>query len=324
MSGLGWNTVFWLLGLFVLMAMTALIGVYAERKVIGHFQARLGPMHHGWHGLLQLPADMVKMISKEDVVPYAADKILFQVAPMFVAVPAFVSLSAMTFMPGTAFVDMRHGLFFVFAMQTIMPVGFALIGWSCDNKYTLLGGLRAAAQLISYEIPMLLAAMGVVMSVGSMRLTDIAAAQATGPWFIVRQPIGFVIFSIAVLAEINRTPFDMSEADSELVAGYHTEYSGMKFGLVQLAEYTALLMGSYLIATLFLGGWNMPFLPASPVWLFLKTVLLMGSTMWFRSTFPRMKVDALMEMSWKVLIPVALANIMLIASLMLVLPKRWF
>jgi NADH-quinone oxidoreductase subunit H len=171
---------------------------------------------------------------------------------------------------------------------------------------------------------MLLAAMGVVMSVGSMRLTDIAQAQASGPWFVIRQPIGFVIFSIAVLAEINRTPFDMSEADSELVAGYHTEYSGMKFGLVQLAEYTALLMGSYLIATLFLGGWNMPLLPASPVWLFLKTVLLMGSTMWFRSTFPRMKVDTLMEMSWKVLIPVALANIMLIASLMLVLPKRWF
>lgn len=321
MSTALYNTV-WLIGLFALFALSTLIGVYLERKFIGHFQARLGPMHHGWHGLLQLPADMIKMMSKEDIVPDKADQVLFRIAPMFVVVPAFTSLAALTILPGVAYVDMQHGLFFIFAMMTVMPVGFALIGWSCDNKYTLIGGLRAAAQLISYEIPMLLAAMTVVMMVGSMRLTDIVAAQAGG-WYFLKNPIGFVIFCIAVLAEMNRTPFDMPDAESELVGGYHTELSPMKFALVQLSEYSVLLMGSYLIATLFLGGYSMPLLPDSVLWILVKTAALMASTMWFRSTFPRLRVDKLMELSWKVLIPVALANVLLVGVLALSFPG-WY
>jgi len=259
------------------------------------------------------------MISKEDTVPTEADAWLFQLAPMAAIVPAFAAMAALTFAPGFALLDMEHGLLYIFAFETLLPLSFALIGWSCANKFTLIGGLRAAAQLISYEIPMLLAALGVVVTAQSMDLTTIMNAQQ-GTWYVVKQPVGFVIFSIAVLAEMNRSPFDLPEAESELVAGYMTEYSGMKFGFVQLAEYSVLLVGSYLVAALFLGGWNMPFLPPSWVWLALKTGLLMTSTMWFRGTFPRLRVDTLTELSWKWLLPAALVNLMLVGALALAWP----
>ena len=322
MNPLTFSTLVWLIGLLVLFSLNALLGVYWERKFIGHLQGRRGPLHHGWHGLLQLPADMVKMISKEDVVPTDADPWLFQLAPILALVPALTVFIAITFQPGAALLDMNHGLLFILALESVLPLAFALIGWSCSSKYTLLGGLRAASQLISYEIPLLLAALGVVLTAGSMRITDIVAAQSGG-WYILKQPLGFVVFGIAVLAEMNRTPFDLPEAESELVSGYMTEYSGMKFGLVQLSEYSITFVGSYLVAVLYLGGWTMPFLPASWVWVALKTVGLMTVTMWFRGTFPRLRVDVLMEMGWKWLLPAALANVMLVAVLALALPK-WF
>jgi NADH-quinone oxidoreductase subunit H len=322
MSGAAWlHTVIGLIALLILLAGVTLVGVWWERKFIGHLQRRHGPLHHGFHGLLQLPADMIKMVGKEDTVPAAADHLLFQFGPIAAIVPAYAALAALAFWPNGALINMSHGLLYIFAFETFLPLSFALIGWSCANKYTLIGGLRAAAQLISYEIPMLLAALGVVLTAQSMNLTTIINAQ-TGVWYIVKQPLGFVIFSIAMLAEMNRSPFDLPEAESELVAGYMTEYSGMKFGFVQLAEYSVLLVGSYLISALYLGGWNMPFLPASWIWLALKIVILMTSTMWFRGTFPRLRVDTLTQLSWKWLLPAALVNIMLVAGLALALGPK--
>jgi NADH-quinone oxidoreductase subunit H len=320
MSGALWlHTVLWCVGLLLLIAVVTVIGVWWERKFIGHLQRRRGPLHTGFHGLLQLPADMVKMLGKEDIVPDSADPWLFQLGPILAVVPAIAMMGALAFAPGFALLDMNHGLFYVFAFMTFIPLAFAVIGWSCANKFTLIGGLRAAAQLISYEIPMLLAALGVVMASGSMRLTTIIDAQK-GVWYIVREPLGFLIFGVAILAEMNRTPFDLPEAESELVAGFQTEYSGMKFGFVQLAEYASLFTGSYLVSALFLGGWNMGPLGASPVWLFIKIALVMTSTMWFRGTFPRLRVDSLMGLSWKWLIPIALVNVMFVSALVLALP----
>jgi NADH-quinone oxidoreductase subunit H len=320
MSGALWlHTVLWCVGLLLLIAVVTVIGVWWERKFIGHLQRRRGPLHTGFHGLLQLPADMVKMLGKEDIVPDSADPWLFQLGPILAVVPAIAMMGALAFAPGFALLDLNHGLFYVFAFMTFIPLAFAVIGWSCANKFTLIGGLRAAAQLISYEIPMLLAALGVVMASGSMRLTTIIDAQK-GVWYIVKEPLGFIIFGVAILAEMNRTPFDLPEAESELVAGFQTEYSGMKFGFVQLAEYASLFTGSYLVSALFLGGWNMGPLGASPLWLFIKIALVMTSTMWFRGTFPRLRVDSLMGLSWKWLIPIALVNVMLVSALVLALP----
>ena len=320
MTGALWlHSVLWLVGLLLLIALVTVFGVWWERKFIGHLQRRRGPLHNGFHGLLQLPADMVKMLGKEDIIPDDADPVLFQLGPVLAVVPAIAMMGAMVFAPGFALLDLNHGLFYIFAFMTLIPLAFAVIGWSCASKFTLIVALRAAAQLISYEIPMLLAALGVVMASGSMRLSTIIDAQK-GLWYIVKEPIGFVVFGIAILAEMNRTPFDLPEAESEIVAGFQTEYSGMKFGFVQLAEYASLFVGSYLVSALFLGGWNLAPLPASPLWLAIKIALVMTSTMWFRGTFPRLRVDSLMQLSWKWLIPIALVNVMLVSALVLALP----
>jgi NADH-quinone oxidoreductase subunit H len=320
MSGEMWlRTILWCVGLLLLIALVTVFGVWWERKFIGHLQRRRGPLHHGFHGLLQLPADMVKMIAKENIVPAAADPWLFEIGPMLAVIPAIAAMGALTFWPGFALLDMNHGLFYIFAFQTLVPLAFAVIGWSCANKFTLIGALRAAAQLISYEIPMLLAALGVVMATSSMRLSTIIDGQ-TLLWNVVKQPVSFIVFCVAILAEMNRTPFDLPEAESELVAGYMTELSGMKFGFVQLAEYASLFTGAYLVSALFLGGWNMPFLPASPVWLLVKIAFVMTMTMWFRGTFPRLRVDSLMGLSWKWLIPIALVNVMAVSALIILVP----
>jgi len=320
MSASVWlRTAIGLVALLALLAGVTLIGVWWERKFIGHLQRRRGPLHHGFHGRGECRAEMGRVFARGETVPADPEGWLFQLAPMAAIVPAFAAMAALIWWPGIGLIDMNHGLLYVFAFETLLPLAFALIGWSCANKFTLIGGLRAAAQLISYEIPMLLAALGVVLTAQSMDLTRIMDAQQ-GTWNVVKQPLGFVIFSIAVLAEMNRSPFDLPEAESELVAGYMTEYSGMKFGFVQLAEYSVLLVGSYLVAALFLGGWWMPFLGASWVWLALKTALLMTSTMWFRGTFPRLRVDTLTELSWKWLLPAALLNVMLVGALALAFP----
>jgi len=310
----------WVLALLVVMALNIIFMDWYERKLIGHIHLRPGPMHTGWHGLLQPFADMLKMLGKEDIVPTGADKLFFWIGPMVVVVPLFLALTVLPVAPGAALADINHGLFFVFAMQTIVPFGITLIGWAGHNKWSLVGSLRAAAQLITYEIPMLIAALGVVMLAGSTRLTDIVQHQTVW-WYALKLPIGFAIFFVTGLAEMNRTPFDLPEAESELVAGYHTEYSGMKFGFAMMSEYNSMLVGSWLLVLLFLGGWNLWPLPPSPLWVVLKVYLVQSFIVWIRGTYPRMRLDDMMEMSWKYLIPAGLANLLLVGVLGTVFPK---
>lgn len=286
--------------------------LYAERKIIGHMQLRLGPMRTGWHGLMQSPADVLKLLTKEDVVPAGADKPLFLIAPAIVAGPAITLFVTIPWQPGLVPRDLDFGVFFVPALAAIMPIGLVFAGWASNNKYSLLGGLRSAAQQISYEVPMLLSVLGVVMVTGSMRLTDVVAAQERVWNVFGLQAVGFVIFILTAIAEMNRIPFDMPEAESELVAGFATEYSGMRWGLFFVAEYGVMLALSAMTAVLFLGGWHLWGLPV-PGWLVMlsKTYFVCFVMMWLRATLPRVRVDQLMDLGWKVLLPVSLANILL-------------
>ena len=215
------------------------------------------------------------------------DRVFFWLAPMIAVVPAVLAMAVLPLTPGFVLADIGNGFFFVFAMQTIMPFGYTLIGWASRNKWSLIGGLRSAAQLISYEIPMLLSALAVVIVAGSGRLTDIVNAQAH-VWYVFKLPLAFVIFVTTAVAEMNRSPFDMTEAESELVAGIHTEYSGMKFGLVMMAEYTAMFVGSWVITLVFLGGWHMWPLPPSWLWVVLKIYLVQSFIIWLRWTWVRL------------------------------------
>jgi NADH-quinone oxidoreductase subunit H len=302
------------LGLIVALGVNVIIIDWWERKFAGHVQMRPGPLHTGFHGILQPFADMIKFLTKEDTVPDTVDRLFFWLAPMIAVVPAILAMAVLPLAPGFVLADIQHGFFFVYAMQTIMPFGYTLIGWASRNKYSLIGGLRSAAQLISYEIPMLLAALAVVLVVGSARITDIVDAQAR-VWYVFKLPLAFVIFTITAIAEMNRSPFDMTEAESELVAGIHTEYSGIKFGLVMMAEYTAMFVGSWVITLVFLGGWHMWPLPPSPLWVVLKIYAVQTFICWLRWTWVRLRMDSIMELSWKYLIPAALGNLVIVGGL---------
>ena len=310
----------WAIGLILLMSFNALFLIYYERKVLGHIHLRPGPLHTGWHGILQTAADGLKMMIKEDVIPGRANRLFFWIAPAIVVVPAYLSYVTLPFQPGFAMAELGLGVFFIFAVVAVMPIGFTLAGWASHNKYSLLGALRSAAQQISYEVPMLLSVLGVVVMAGSLKFTEIVEQQKY-VWYVFKQPLGFAILFITLLAEMNRTPFDMPEAESELVAGYHTEYSGMKFGLFMVAEYSALFVAGMITSLLFLGGWNMPFLPASFVWVLLKTYLIAAVVIWVRGTLPRIRVDMMMELGWKYLIPLSLANLLLAGVLSAIWPK---
>ncbi|MCL5292136.1 MAG: NADH-quinone oxidoreductase subunit H, partial [Actinobacteria bacterium] len=239
-------------GLLLFMTLNAFAWIFGERKLLGHIHLRYGPMHTGPHGAFQMIADAIKMMAKEDVIPGSADKLFFILAPMIVVVPAYVVYLTLPFQNGAALADLGLGVFFVFAVTAIIPIGLTLAGWASHNKYSLLGALRAAAQQISYEVPLLLSVLGVVMMAGSMQFSRIVEMQHN-VWFAFKQPIGFLLFFVAALAEANRTPFDMPEAGSELVAGYQTEFSGMKWGLFMLAEYSSLVVSGLVISLLFLG-----------------------------------------------------------------------
>jgi NADH-quinone oxidoreductase subunit H len=302
------------LGLIVVLGVNVIIIDWWERKFAGHVQMRPGPMHTGFHGILQPFADMIKFITKEDTVPDTVDTLFFWVAPVIAVVPAILAMAVLPFGRGIVLADIAHGFFFVFAMQTIMPFGYTLIGWASRNKFSLIGGLRSAAQLISYEIPMLLSALAVVLVAGTANLTTIVEKQAH-VWYAFKMPLAFAIFVTTAVAEMNRAPFDMTEAESELVAGIHTEYSGMKFGLVMMAEYTAMFVGSWVITLVFLGGWNMWPLPPSPLWVVLKIYVVQTFICWLRWTWVRLRMDSIMGLSWKYLIPVALGNLVLVGGL---------
>jgi len=291
-------------------------GILAERKVMGFMQGRYGPSEVGgkW-GLLQTVADVLKLLLKEDTIPKAADRPLFILAPVLAFTPAFLVLAVMPFTEAFHFADIGIGLLYYMAISGLTTLAVVAGGWASNNKYALLGGMRAAAQMISYEIPLVMSVIGVVLFAGSLNLTEIVEAQST-VWFIFLQPIGFLIFLIASVAELNRTPFDLPEAESELVAGYHVEYSGFRWAFFMLAEYVYFFAMASLTTVLFLGGWHpvfgLDFIPGA-IWFALKFSAIVFLLIWFRVTFPRIRGDQLMEFGWKVLLPVALLNIFITA-----------
>lgn len=301
------------------MSVLALVFVWVERKISAHIQNRLGPMRVGWHGVLQTLADALKLIQKEDIRPAAADRWIWWWAPAVSFVAVFAAFVAVPFGENLVIRDFNIGVIYIVAITTFGVISMLMAGWGSNNKYSLLGGFRSAAQVVSYEVPMVLAILSVVMVAGSLSMMSIVQAQEgtmlgfIPNWFIFRHfPFGliaFIVFIIAGTAETNRTPFDLPEAESELVAGFATEYSGMKYAMFYLAEYSAMYVMAAMGTVLFLGGWHGPFLP-SWLWFAAKSVFLVCVLMWFRWTFPRLRVDQLMELSWKFLIPVAFINLL--------------
>ncbi len=295
--------------LFVLLGVVSYL-TFAERKIAGHIQARTGPNRVGPFGLLQPIADVLKLFFKEEFVPAGANKVVFHIAPMLAVIPALVTFSVIPVGPAFTVTDINVGLLLFLAMSSIGVYAITLAGWSSNNKYALLGGLRSSAQMISYELAMGLSTVGVLLLAGSLSLVDIVHAQER-VWFVVQQPLAFIIFIITAFAETNRAPFDLPEAEAELVAGFHTEYSSMKWGLFFLGEYANMIAISSIAVTLFLGGWNGPWLPDSLkfLWYFAKLGALIFFFMWVRWTFPRLRYDQLMHLGWKVLLPVSLLNV---------------
>ncbi len=297
-----------------------------ERKVLAAMQVRVGPNRAGPNGFFQPMADGVKLIFKEELIPAMADKLIFILAPVITVIPALIIAGVVPWGPPVnifgrtvplQIADINVGVLYIMAVTSISVYGITLAGWSSNNKYATLGGLRATAQMISYELALGLAILAPVMMAGSMSLMDIVKAQARLP-FALLQPVAFVIYLVASLAEINRAPFDMPEAEQELTAGYHTEYSGMKFALFFMAEYIKLIAIGMIGATLFLGGWQGPLVNVYPalgvVWFLLKVLLWMFFIIWMRATLPRIRYDHLMMLGWKVLFPVALLNILVTAA----------
>jgi NADH-quinone oxidoreductase subunit H len=311
--------------MFVVMAMCAIVFTWMERKVAGFLQNRYGPMRTGrWHGWAQAVADMLKILGKEDIIPAEADKGLFVFAPILVLLGSLLAWAAIPWAPGFVAADLDLGLFYIFAVSSLVTIGVLMAGWSSNNKYAMMGGLRSTAQMISYELALGLSFVTAILLANSMRMLDIVEAQKN-LWFVIIQPIGTGIFLIATLAEVNRAPFDMPEAEQELTAGYHTEYSGMKFALLFMAEYTKMISISAIGATLFFGGYRefwflsntifsidqTPWL--GPIYMFAKLIILLFGMIWLRATYPRIRYDRLMAFGWKILLPLSLALVFITA-----------
>ena len=317
------------LAVTVFILTVVIVLIWLERRLIGMFQIRLGPNRVGPAGLLQPVADAIKVLLKEDIIPSQADKVLFNIAPVLIFVPGLVIWGVVPFAKGWVVADLQVGLFFVIAFGALTSLAILMAGWASNNKYSLIGGLRSTAQAISYELPLILSTLGVVMFAGSFNLTSIVENQHV--WYIFLQPVAFIIFFICQLAEVNRTPFDIPEAESELVSGYSTEYSGFKFALFFLAEYVNTFTIGALCAILFLGGWKFPFaeslglasylnqtqwlgpipLPLPVFWFLGKVFAVFAVIIWIRASVPRLRADQLMSFAWKFLVPLALFNVLL-------------
>jgi NADH-quinone oxidoreductase subunit H len=301
----------------VLLALTTVSGglIWLERRLLALWQDRYGPNRVGPFGVLQVLADMIKIFSKEDWIPPFADKPVFLIAPAIIMLSVFMSFAVIPFAPGIVISDMNIGILFFLAMSSLGVYSVVLAGWASDSKYSLLGGMRAAAQMISYEVFMGLSLMGVVMLAGSFNINEIVESQRN-LWFVIPQFPGFVIFFIAGIAETHRLPFDLPESENELVAGYHTEYSGIKFGMFFVGEYLGITLISALIATLFFGGWLGPVLPPV-VWFSLKTFIFICLFVLFRAAYPRPRYDQVMFLAWKIMLPLALLNIIITGAVVL-------
>jgi NADH-quinone oxidoreductase subunit H len=332
-----------LLVVFLVVMGIVAYATWCERKVIGHMQTRLGPMRTGWHGLLQPIADGMKLFFKEDIIPTQATKVPFLLAPMMILIPALITVAVIPFGPDITFMgfsvpqqitDLNIGVLYILAFAGLGVYGIVLAGWSSNSKYSLLGGVRASAQMVSYELAAGVSIIAIFMLSQTLSLREIVDLQQQDlwgvcsfvpNWYVFTQPLAFGLFIITGLAEINRTPFDMPEAESELVSGFCTEYSSMKYALFFMAEYANMIVVAAIAVTLFLGGWSAPLniaiFTAVPgfVWLLLKIFSLMFFFMWLRATFPRVRYDQLMRMGWKVLLPLALANVVITGLVVVVL-----
>jgi NADH-quinone oxidoreductase subunit H len=321
--------IFFAWGVLMLLVVLGFVtyAIYFERKVIGWMQFRIGPNRVGPLGLLQSVADVLKLLIKEDTIPKKADRGLFILAPVITFIPAFTVIAAIPFTKNIMGADLNVGVLYYVALSGISTIGIVLGGWASNNKYALLGGMRSAAQMISYEIPLVISVVGVIMMTGSMNLRVIVEEQQGGFWHwnFLPQIIGFAVFIVAAISELNRTPFDLPEAESELVAGYHVEYSGFRFAFFMLAEYVYVFAISALTTVLFLGGWHapLPFLEFIPgiIWFLLKFSFIVFFMFWLRATLPRIRVDQLMSLGWKVLLPLALINVVVTAIVMTVFTK---
>ncbi len=322
----------------ILLIVIALVGfaylTFYERKALARIQVRIGPNRAGPGGWLQPVADGVKLIFKEELIPLKADKLIFILAPVITVIPALIIMAVIPF-GGTVRLfgrdialsvagNLNVGILYLSAVTSISVYGIVLAGWSSNNKYALMGGLRSSAQMISYELAMGLSFVGPIMLAGSLSINRIVEAQGELGWFVLYQPVGFIIYLLASLAEVNRSPFDMPEAEQELTAGYHAEYSGMKFALFYMAEYVKMIAVSAIAASLFLGGFRGPFVDAvpwlGPFYLFIKILILLFGMIWVRATLPRFRYDRLMAFGWKILLPLALANIFITALLIILFP----
>ncbi|MFO7617580.1 MAG: NADH-quinone oxidoreductase subunit NuoH [Bacteroidales bacterium] len=318
--------------ILIVYAIIGLYLVYAERKVCAFMQNRVGPNRVGKWGLFQTIADLIKLLMKELIPVRRADKLLFNVAPFIVIIASFMAIAAIPFAKGLHAVDFNIGVFYMMAVSSIGVVGILLAGWSSNSKYSLIGAMRSGAQVVSYELSVGLALLSIVIFSGSMQLSTIIESQANGWWIFkghIPAMIAFVLFLVASTAEINRGPFDLAEAESELTAGFHTEYSGIRFAFFFLGEYMNMFIVAALAATVFLGGWMplhignleafnrvMDYIPPV-VWFFGKTIFVIYLIMWFKWTFPRLRIDQLLTLEWKYLLPINLVNILLIAFLVL-------
>jgi NADH-quinone oxidoreductase subunit H len=289
--------------------------IWVERRLLALFQDRYGPNRVGPFGLGQIVADSVKLFTKEDWVPPFADKAAFVIAPAVVVATSLLSFAVVPFASGFVIADLSIGILFLLAMSSLGVYSVVLAGWSSNNKYALLGGLRASAQMLSYEVFMGLSLMGVVVLAGSFRITDIVDAQKN-VWYVIPQFPGFVLFFIAGVAETRRLPFDLAEAESELIAGFHSEYSGMKFGMFFVGEYIGVIVVSAMITLLYFGGWSGPLLPA-PLWFWIKTMFFICLFVLFRGALPRPRFDQLMSWGWKVMLPLSLANLLITGAIVL-------